>query len=421
MARKRMIKPEYWTDSTMVQLPVEARLLFIGMWNFADDFGYLDDEPERLALQILPADDIDVDLMVDLLVAAGRVERYLTPDGAWILYIPHFVQHQRVDHPAKAAYPDVATCIKVSIPLQVRREIAVKYGCKPGEQLVVSCYYCGAPGLIHWPRTRKGLPGAWVAFSNLELDHFVPEREGGATSEDNLVLACRHCNRAKHTEDALAFAINREDSRDFAQVPKSSPQVKLSQVKLSQVNTTDPSSIAREHSANDRRTIGGGDGSVLKIHDEGADAGTVTPRLRRIGLTGGQAGKVLAAQPRTLGVSVDAWGQWIACHQHGEDGIKNPVSYAYTGLLAGNLPELADDPAELAAEEKKRAGQLKQREVSRFAQAPPRPVPPPEPVVPREELTPQQVKAMMRAHNPLKAISNGQANPYQTPGPDDDR
>ena len=70
MSRIRTIKPDFWTDEKIVQLPFEARLFFIGMWNFADDEGYLSDQPDRIKLQVLPADEIDAWAIVDLLVAA---------------------------------------------------------------------------------------------------------------------------------------------------------------------------------------------------------------------------------------------------------------------------------------------------------------------------------------------------------------
>ena len=41
MARIRTIKLEFWEDEKLAKLPVHARLLFIGTWNFADDNGAL--------------------------------------------------------------------------------------------------------------------------------------------------------------------------------------------------------------------------------------------------------------------------------------------------------------------------------------------------------------------------------------------
>ena len=85
---------------------------------------------------------------------------------------------------------------KVAIPLPVRREVAVRYGCPPGGETTAACFYCGKPGGIQWFRRRDGRPSSWVWFE-LELDHVVAESRGGPTVADNLVLACRSCNRRK--------------------------------------------------------------------------------------------------------------------------------------------------------------------------------------------------------------------------------
>src|SRR5690554_1808383 len=82
----------------MVELPPFARLLFIGMWNFAlCDHGHLADDAKRLKLQILPNDDVDVDELVHLLLEAGRVVRGHLPDGRSYLHIPRFADHQKLD------------------------------------------------------------------------------------------------------------------------------------------------------------------------------------------------------------------------------------------------------------------------------------------------------------------------------------
>ena len=46
--RKRMIDPGYWSDDKVIELQPEQRLLFIGMWNFADDSGVLKNSPKQL-------------------------------------------------------------------------------------------------------------------------------------------------------------------------------------------------------------------------------------------------------------------------------------------------------------------------------------------------------------------------------------
>jgi 5-methylcytosine-specific restriction endonuclease McrA len=204
MSRIRTIKPEFWTDETMVQLPYEARLLFVGLWNFCDDEGLLSYEPERIRMQVLPGDDIQISELLDLLVASERLEVLKLKDGSEALKIPHFLEHQKISHPTPSKLsPNISG--KLVIPAEVRRQVALKHGCKPGEHVEASCYYCGSPGSIWWAKTQKGKPSFWVAFGDLELDHFEAESQGGENKEKNIVLACMHCNRSKGIEHGFSF------------------------------------------------------------------------------------------------------------------------------------------------------------------------------------------------------------------------
>jgi len=87
---------------------------------------------------------------------------------------------------------------KKAIPTSIRRAVALKYGCPPGKKIEAACHYCGRLGSIcwHWLYTSQR-PSAWVSFSDLELDHLHPEALGGPSTAENIVLACRRCNRSK--------------------------------------------------------------------------------------------------------------------------------------------------------------------------------------------------------------------------------
>lgn len=102
MARIRSIKPEFWIDEKVVELSPWARLLFIGMWNFADDQGYVDHKPSRIKMQIFPGDSVDVVALIAELIAAGRVVAYSSPVGP-VLHVVNW-HHQRVDKPAKPRF-----------------------------------------------------------------------------------------------------------------------------------------------------------------------------------------------------------------------------------------------------------------------------------------------------------------------------
>ena len=99
MARIRTIKPEFWVDEKVAQLTLGARLLFIGLWSFADDQGYVEDKPRRIRMQIFPDDQFDVAPWLDELAALGLIVRYDSSSGP-VLHIRNWDRHQRVDKPS---------------------------------------------------------------------------------------------------------------------------------------------------------------------------------------------------------------------------------------------------------------------------------------------------------------------------------
>lgn len=75
MAKRRQIHPEIWTDDKFVSLDPLARLLFIGMWNFACDNGHLDDSVLQLKMRVLPAESADVAPLLAEVIEQGMVVR----------------------------------------------------------------------------------------------------------------------------------------------------------------------------------------------------------------------------------------------------------------------------------------------------------------------------------------------------------
>lgn len=92
MAKMRGIKPEIWTDERFIELSPLARLLFIGMWNYACDNGHVEDKPKQLRLRILPSDDCDVPELLMEMIRLGMVQRSID-----CLTIPNLPAHQRID------------------------------------------------------------------------------------------------------------------------------------------------------------------------------------------------------------------------------------------------------------------------------------------------------------------------------------
>lgn len=101
MPRIRSIKPDFWTDEKIVELPIPARLFFIGMWTYADDYGNLSRSPAKLKMQIYPADALDVEPLVCSLLEQGLISEYAV-SGHKYIHINGFKRHQRINRPSKS-------------------------------------------------------------------------------------------------------------------------------------------------------------------------------------------------------------------------------------------------------------------------------------------------------------------------------
>lgn len=109
MARIRTIKPEFWDDQKIASLPIGARLLFIGIWNFSDDFGIVRSNSSWLKARIFPYDEslraLEVNGWIDALVNA-RMLIPLEYEGEGYYKIRTFDAHQIVNRPGKRTIPE---------------------------------------------------------------------------------------------------------------------------------------------------------------------------------------------------------------------------------------------------------------------------------------------------------------------------
>jgi hypothetical protein len=106
MARIRTIKPEFWTSAQVMECSVPARLLFIGIWNFADDAGRMAYSPKTLKAQIFPSDPITPEELarhVDELSSTGLVRIYDVDEKQYVLVTGW--KHQRIDKPKASQIP----------------------------------------------------------------------------------------------------------------------------------------------------------------------------------------------------------------------------------------------------------------------------------------------------------------------------
>ena len=94
MPRARNIKPGFFTNEVLAELPPLTRLLFIGLWTEADREGRLEDRPTRLRLRLFPLDEFNIEESLEQLRAKGFIARYLA-DGVAVIQIVAWHKHQR--------------------------------------------------------------------------------------------------------------------------------------------------------------------------------------------------------------------------------------------------------------------------------------------------------------------------------------
>jgi hypothetical protein len=92
--RARNVKPSFFQNEQLAELPFEARLLFVGLWCMADREGRLEDRPKRIKMHVFPADMLDVEPLLQGLAAQNLIVRYSVNGGQYIA-IPNFSKHQR--------------------------------------------------------------------------------------------------------------------------------------------------------------------------------------------------------------------------------------------------------------------------------------------------------------------------------------
>lgn len=99
MARIRSVKPEFWTSEQVAECSPNARLLFIGMWNFCDDYGVHPASEMRLKMEVFPSDDItkdDIRRMIGELQANNLIQEYEI-DGSRYWWVTGWDKHQKPD------------------------------------------------------------------------------------------------------------------------------------------------------------------------------------------------------------------------------------------------------------------------------------------------------------------------------------
>lgn len=101
MPRIRTIKPKFWDDIKLSKISRDARLLFIGIWNFSDDLGVIVAEPVWIKSKVFPYDKLDQDQLENWLkeLIGKKFIIPITYQEELFFYIRTFDRHQQINKP----------------------------------------------------------------------------------------------------------------------------------------------------------------------------------------------------------------------------------------------------------------------------------------------------------------------------------
>jgi hypothetical protein len=181
--RARNLKPGFFHNEDVAQCDLLARLLFAGLWCYADREGRFEWRPLKIKAEVLPYDNCDINELLNQLVTKELIGKY-SVNGKDYGYVPNFVKHQKPHYkeapsviPPPPGIKDYLTAQRLTE--KEREEIFERDGRK--------CTYCGKT-------------------EDLTIDHIIPGSLGGTNDPTNLQVLCRSCNSVKNNRLSSAQA-----------------------------------------------------------------------------------------------------------------------------------------------------------------------------------------------------------------------
>lgn len=125
MARIRSIKPTFFRSRSVKKLSDKAKLVWVGLWNVADDAGRCVDELGILTgdLWALSVSEAKLDKVLDELASNGRIVRYKVAGQAFIQVTGW--EHQKINRATESTIPPVSLrddSVRAHVRLTVGRE-----------------------------------------------------------------------------------------------------------------------------------------------------------------------------------------------------------------------------------------------------------------------------------------------------------
>ncbi|PPC95219.1 MAG: hypothetical protein CTY33_00235 [Methylotenera sp.] len=106
MARARNIKPAFFLNTDLSEIPALGRLAFIGLWTLADYKGCIECNFKKIKAQVLPYDECNIEELLNAL-EQFRFIRYYFVQGKRYIKIENFERHQNPHKNEREAGSDI--------------------------------------------------------------------------------------------------------------------------------------------------------------------------------------------------------------------------------------------------------------------------------------------------------------------------
>lgn len=201
MARARSLKPTFFSDVVLLDVPPLTRILFSGLWCWSDREGRLADNPKQIKMDILPRDRCDVNKMLVDLQLSGLIKRYQS-DGKKYIQVINFLRHQ---HPHRDEKPSL-------IPAPSEHRLGtVQAPCEPGNfsgnTPITSNLVTGPSNCNPAPRkTRRGTEAADEALKPIADAVAELTKRPDAPLSEKILQAAIHADH-QITPEQVAFVV----------------------------------------------------------------------------------------------------------------------------------------------------------------------------------------------------------------------
>lgn len=117
MARIRTIKPDFWKDEDLSELPEITHLFAAALLNYADDEGYFNANPKLIKAELFPLREPSLSIhgMLNELSNMGYLTLFSDGSGKFYGLINNFTKHQKINRPTVSKLSSITeTCAVVT-------------------------------------------------------------------------------------------------------------------------------------------------------------------------------------------------------------------------------------------------------------------------------------------------------------------